>query len=233
MSAYFDHIMVACADLRQSSDWFEANTVVRPVFGGKHTGRGTQNALVGLGNNQYLELIAPDPDQKDVIDTWDQAMRDRYKTAGRIVLWIALTPDVAKHSAAGRATAGDLWPLCEPFPFRRETPEGQVLEWSLSTPQTPTGFAAGGCLPWLSQFFGPDELHPAATAPKGLELVELRVYHPDPDAITRALAAVGIDGPVSKISVRRAEGDTPYMTAVIKTPKGEITFTEVTAAEKL
>ena len=63
----FDHVVIAAPDLEMAKREFEARTGVAPVDGGPHVGLGTCNALVsfaaeGQGQN-YLEIIAPDPDQ--------------------------------------------------------------------------------------------------------------------------------------------------------------------------
>jgi len=59
-----DHVLLGIGDLQKGIDELESRTGVRAAFGGVHPGRGTQNALISLGEHHYLEILAPNPKEK-------------------------------------------------------------------------------------------------------------------------------------------------------------------------
>src|SRR6185436_20196195 len=57
--AQVDHLVVAIRSLPEGIAEFERLVGIKAVVGGKHPGRGTENALVSLGDGKYVEIIAP------------------------------------------------------------------------------------------------------------------------------------------------------------------------------
>ncbi len=202
-----DHIVYAVPDLAAAMDDLERDWGVRPAPGGKHTGRGSHNALLSLGDGPYLELIAVDPDQPDV-----DVSKHPFQLAsleGPVLRTFAVkAPGIEARVARARAAGFDPG---SPEAMSRETPAGDTLHWQLT--RADPANSGGGMLPFLIDWG--ETPHPSATSPKGCTLVSLRIEHPGPAGIVAALAALEIDVPVS-------EGPAPALVATIDTPKGRI-----------
>ena len=61
--AEIDHLVIGAATLEAGAAYLERHLGQHPVAGGAHPGVGTHNMLLGLGPDQYIEIITPDPAQ--------------------------------------------------------------------------------------------------------------------------------------------------------------------------
>lgn len=57
-----DHLVVTCADLDEGAAYVEEALGLPMEAGGRHALFGTWNRLLRLGDGEYLEVIAPDPE---------------------------------------------------------------------------------------------------------------------------------------------------------------------------
>src|SRR5262250_1521928 len=96
-----DHILLGTNDLESGIDFVEKSTGVRAQFGGVHPGRGTQNALLSLGERRYLEIIAPDPAQPDVKNPLAPELRSLKEP--RLVGWAAHPDNISAFTDKLRA----------------------------------------------------------------------------------------------------------------------------------
>lgn len=200
-----DHLVYAVPDLATAIDDIERDWGVRPAMGGKHTGRGSHNALLSLGDGPYLELIAIDPDQADV-DISNHPFQLANLSESVLRTFAVKAPGIDERVARARAMGFDPG---SPQAMSRKTPEGDTLHWKLtrSAPER----SGGGTVPFLIDWG--DTPHPSATTPQGCSLVSLKVEHPDPGEIRAAFAALNIDVTVE-------EGPEPALIAVVDTPNG-------------
>jgi hypothetical protein len=200
-----DHLVYAAPDLDAACDDLQERLGVRPSPGGKHTGRGTHNALLDLGDGAYLEVIGPDPDQPPPAGPRPFGI-DRLAIA-RLVTWAAKAPDIEARLARAKDAGFDPGPLQA---MSRMRPDGVKLAWRLTVRDEPGG---DGLVPFLIDW---DETpHPSATAAKGCRLITFRAEHPRPSDIIPLLAAVG-----ERLEVR--EGPHPRLIAEIVCPRGRM-----------
>ena len=180
--AQFDHLVVAIRSLPEGIAEFESLTGIKAGVGGKHPGRGTENALVSLGGGRYVEIIAPQAGA--TLSPRDEAMRqlDHLK----VINWAVSVSDVEEGLKALRAGG---FAVQLPQPGSRVTPSGERLEWTtfgLADPSLP-----------LAPFFirwSPGTKHPSTTAPGGCTLAGLTVQDAASDRLAAALNALGVGG---------------------------------------
>jgi catechol 2,3-dioxygenase-like lactoylglutathione lyase family enzyme len=197
-----DHILLGCHDLDRGIAFVEERTGVRAAFGGVHPGRGTRNALVSLGERRYLEIIAPDPAQPDVADTYGL----RRLTEPRLVHWAAHPGDLEAFAKKLREAGV---PFKGPTPGSRKRSDGRVLNWkTLNLAED-----RDGLLPFFIEWSA-GSLHPSADAPKGCSLLRFEALAPDPENLSKMTATLGLDLPVAK-------ADQPQLRAIIPGPHGQ------------
>lgn len=198
-----DHIVYGTRDLAATVADLERRLGVRAAAGGKHAGRGTHNALLGLGVGTYLEVIAPDPDQEQ-----PATFRFGLETLAepRIVAWAMRPLDLEATVRRARDRGYDPGAIQD---MHRVRPDGTTLRWRLTADPRQQSFLIPFLIDWL------DSPHPSLSAPGAARLVDLRGEHPDPSSIERPLAALGSDLPLSTAA-------TPALVASIETGRGVV-----------
>jgi len=191
-----DHLIVAGPDLAGLVAAFEAQTGARAAPGGRHAGQGTHNALIGLGEGRYLELLAPDPGQAG----GDFRAGIAHLTAPALHTWCARAGSA--DEVAARVVAAGLAP--RRLPMSRRRPDGVTLHWELVFAD---GHAFGGLVPFFIDWRGSP--HPSAQLAPQLAWEGLTLAHPDARGLGRLLAAFGGPPP----GVRVEPGDAPALTA--------------------
>jgi hypothetical protein len=200
-----DHLVWAGLELQAEIERLERLTGVRAAPGGRHPGEGTRNALVAMGSEMYLELIAPDPTQpRPPSPRWFGL---DALTAPRLVTWAAKCRDLTEQRAGAQAAGIRLGEIRS---GARETSDGQKLSWQLTYPDVRLG---AGLIPFLIDWGASS--HPARTAPPGLQLVDLRAEHPAPSRIARQLRRLGLP-------LRIEVGPSPALIATFESPRGRV-----------
>ena len=191
--------MYAVPDLEDSMAEIASITGIVPSNGGVHPGNGTRNALLGLSDSCYLEIIGPDKKQK-LENTLGELLVSK-NTSG-IRAWAVAVSDLALVADV----AQDLgFRVRERKEMSRKTPEGSLLEWELL-------FLDGGpLLPFFIDWKGSE--HPARKAPSGCGLSELSISAEEPKVYQELLNKLQLEVSIS-------EGE-PAISAIIRSPKGD------------
>ena len=176
-----DHLVYAAPDLPAAVADLEERFGVRARAGGKHTGQGTHNALLALGPQTYLEIIAPDPGQP--APAMPRPFGVDGLTSGALVSWALACVDIDAAVARARSRGYDPGEAAD---GQRAAPDGTVLRWRLTHNAMP-----GNLVPFLISWG--DTAHPARSAPPGLTLDAFHLEHPYPPSLAPLLTALGAD----------------------------------------
>ena len=201
-----DHILLGCTLLTSGIELVAKRTGVRAAFGGVHPGRGTENALLSLGERHYLEIIALDPLQSDAPDHYGLAKL----IVPRLVGWAAHPGDL--NSLATRLRDADI-AFDGPNPGSRKRPDGRLLQWKTLNLKDDDA----GLLPFFIEWSA-DTVHPSADSPAGCRIVRFEIATPEPEQLSKAVAILGIH-------VKIAKAKYAQLRATIAGPKGELVLT--------
>jgi hypothetical protein len=200
-----DHLVYAAADLDRGIEEIECLIGISPTLGGRHPGRGTRNALVALGADAYLEIVAPDPDQpRPTTGRW---LGVDTATTARLTAWAAKGThlDELRNRALDKHV-----PLGEVRTGSRQRSDGVMLSWRLTDPES---LVAGGVIPFFIDWG--ESPHPSRSAAQGASLVDFHVEHPDVAGVQRMMRALDLD-----VTVTRAES--AALVAIIESRRGRV-----------
>jgi len=206
-----DHLVIGARSLEEGRSFVADLLGVSPVAGGTHPHMGTHNVLLSLGGSVYLEVIAVDPeaeppDRPRWFSLDNPNILQALKQGPRLLTWVARTPDLAGlvHLAP--------YATCKVCEMSRGD-----LRWLFAF--TEDGECpGGGLLPHVIEWRG--SAHPTDVLPEsGCHFSALRGHFDDSDSDT--LARMGLES----IFTGQTSGQAGQrLSAVIKTPRGEITF---------
>ncbi len=206
--ADIDHLVFACTDLATGVSHIEDLTGVKATPGGPHPGVGTYNALLSLGENVYLEIIAPDPNQPDPDVPRPFGVDDLAAGEGRLASFCihATPPQTIDEVTTAMASHGfDPGPISA---MSRVKPDGEQIHWRLSR-----NAAANTCLEPFVIDWGATT-HPSKVTPTGATLITLNGSTADPATVRQMHSAIGL-------SIDVDEGP-DEISAVFECPNGRV-----------
>lgn len=207
----FDHLVVAADKLERGAAHLERCLGIRCVAGGRHPKLGTHNALLGLGDDRYIEVIAIDPEaETPTTPRWfgldAPGVRAALRERPRLLTWVARSADLDAATAACVHDAG------RPRPMQRDD-----LHWRIAFPDDGSLIEDGLVPPVIE--WGRGVRHPARRLPDaGLRLRSLHGVHPDPGRVRERLAPLELTDTLALET--GGAGEPARLQAEIDTPDG-------------
>lgn len=140
-----DHLLIGAASLKSGMDWAAETFGVRPEFGGRHPDLGTENALLFMSDQTYIEVIAPTAGGEDTSVLSREL--SRFKEPG-LYRWCIRATHLSERKAALEAAGFAMGPVVA---GSRTTKVGEPLTWTFMFPVEEVG---PGPLPFIIDWQG-------------------------------------------------------------------------------
>lgn len=196
-----DHITVTAQTLPEGIEYVADQIGIRVPLGGQHPIMGTHNALMALGPNEFLEIIAIDPDAAPIARARWFGL-DIFSGPPRLSTWVLATDQIDESLRELPDESGPAIPMTR----------GQ-LSWLISVPESGQLPFQGAC-PTVIQW--PGGPHPSAQMTNlGCRLTALDVNTPKAQTLNDCLSPAMQDP-----RIRIHESHHTGLTAEIATPSG-------------
>ena len=124
-----DHIVYCVPDLKDAITYFTDSLGIIPYIGGKHLLKGTENALINLGNGCYLELLAIDHENKNV--STPRWMGIDFIRGPKITRWAIQSENLNEDQRILKTYNPKMGVIEE---GQRKTNKGSLLKWHMTLP---------------------------------------------------------------------------------------------------
>lgn len=172
-----DHIVYTVANLETAIETFQKKTGIRPVFGGYHKTQGTKNALVNLKSNSYLEFLAADDSNEDVLrPRW---MGIDYLTKNQITRFALRSDNLEDTSKLLKMYNPNMGCVTD---GSRVVAVEKTLKWKLTMPLPSPEV---DIIPFLIDW-SESEVHPTKVLSEPVcEIIDFYATHPKPEKINQ------------------------------------------------
>jgi hypothetical protein len=196
-----DHIILGINDLNKGIAQFKELTGVEPVVGGIHPNSFSQNALVALDHDIYIEIMAPRPDAVNVPAEF--LAYEKLTPIGWAVRTHNSIETKKKLKAAGIIASNRKH-------GSRSKPDGTLLNWTTFDIDTRYDF------PFFIEW-GASTVHPSISSPAGCTFQSFDINTPYDAAMNNLITALPLNLTVSKATETKLQ-------LTIDSPKGKVTF---------
>ena len=182
-----DHLVWYSPVLADGERYF-ASRMDRPsAYGGVHPGGGTENSLLSLGDETYVEILARDPRQRATASLDSElAGLDGQGLYHWAVGGVDLRT-IVDHALRASYAVSDI------VGGGRRLPDGSWLGWECVGLHS---HAFGALVPFFIDWSG--SAHPAASAPRGGRLSKIELFSPHADELNRLFQTLGLDFSASR-----------------------------------